>query len=314
MKKLKRLFLSKSVGFRKGLSYASVAGVGIMAYEGSAQAQTIIQDNFTSGSHYGTAIDQQGTNSTGLAPTTDTAVPGQLWQHINGAFYDSTEYSNSGSSSNYFFAQNNAQFHNDASAGLSLGTSNSGSLTLSSNVGYNLTYNSGAPAGANAFALLGFTSTLNTASNYGPTGTTNFTGLKVLADGSLQEVVNGSNVGTAEAYGGTFSSYLTGPGTLSKLTYTIDTSTGAISNVSFGNSTTAYSFAAASSFSNAYTANLDIGGQAANSGDTVAFTDLTLSAAGSSGSAVPEPSTYGMLAGGGLMLAAYLRRRSRLSS
>jgi len=62
----------------------AAAGAGIAALAPQIQAQTvIIQDNFTSGSHYGTALSQQTGNSTGLAPDT-TNLPGGNWQHIKG--------------------------------------------------------------------------------------------------------------------------------------------------------------------------------------------------------------------------------------
>jgi len=319
MKKLKRLFANQSVIkslYSKKMFGLAAAGAGFATLGTQAQAQTvIIQDGFTTAdilyppansnsAHYGVHFGQQGTNAAGVYPDT-TNLPGGNWQHINGAFYDANEYSNSGSSSNYFFTQNNAQFHNDASAGIALGAYNTGSLTISAGVFYN---NNNGPVGSNGFALLGFSSQLNTASNYGPTATYYFTGLDVLPSGALQEYVNGATVGSPIAFGGTFSAYAH-PGTT--LSYTIDTSTGLISNVSFGGSTATYNFPTSGSFSNADTFAVEIGGQGANGSNTVVVNNFELLAPGSP--SVPEPSTYALFASGALVLGAFhYRRRQRV--
>jgi hypothetical protein len=166
---------------------------------------------------------------------------------------------------------------------------------------------------ANASIAAGFSSLLNPDTQGGPGDLANFTGLAVTNVGALQEYVDGTAVGSPEAFGGTFSAVT--PATLS---YVINTSTGAISDVSFGDSTTSYSFDTSSSFLNSDTANVEIGGGPGSDGVTdvgstsAVFYNFELDSVQTPG-AVPEPSTYAMLTLGMLTLAAVKLRRRKSS-
>ena len=242
----------------------AAAGAGLAAFGAHAGAQeTIIQDIFTSGSQYGTPFGAQGANATGVEPS-PTNLPGGPWQHITGAWYDAAEYQStlptvsSGGSGGDTVADT-VVFHNNAAGGIALGAYNRGSLHLSAGAYY---LSAGAPAGAGVpakgtYILAGFSSVLNSGSNYGPAPLTNYTGLAVTGSaGALQEYVNGSAVGAAVPFGGAYDPYAE-----TILSYTIDTATGAISEVSFGNSRAHYFFPNPPTFSHSYTANIELGEQ-----------------------------------------------------
>lgn len=308
MKKLKRLFANKcaikSLRSKKMFGFAAVSA-GFAAFGAQAHAQ-IIEDNFTSGSAYGTAIGKETADSVlGLAPV-PINEPGGVWQHITGAWYDGSEVTGNTNPTDGHYDLTAATFHNSAASGMSLGSYNTGSLTISVGVYFN---NGNGAVGSNGAIYLGFSSQLNSASNYGPSPTTYFTGLDVTHNFSLQQFVNGIAVGTPIAYGGTYSAYEPNgtPGT--ELSYTINTATGAISNVSFGGSTASYNFTTPGTWSSAYTANTEIGGTGDNGSNTAVFTSFELSEFTSP--SVPEPSTYALLISGALALGAYHHRRRR---
>jgi hypothetical protein len=174
-----------------------------------------------------------------------------------------------------------------------LGSFNTGNLTISAMVSFNAVQTGGTTAvpGSSAELVLGFATAANTTSNYGPADTQNFTGLQAMPNGSLQEYVDGTAVGSAVPYTGTYN-YLNP----TSLSYTINTTTGAISNVSFGTSTTDYSFGLGT-FTNSNSAYVEIGGDFNNSGNYAIFNDLMVEG-------VPEPSTYALLAAGAVALGA----------
>lgn len=268
----------------------AAASASLAAFGTAYGQQVIIEDTFTSGSRYGTKLGEQTGNCIGLAPDT-VNLPNTNWQHITGAWYDAYVVSTDGTS----VTANAACFHNNAASGISLSGYNTGSLTVSAQVLY-----SGTPVGISGNVLAGFSSKLNTASNYGPATQAYFTGLEITGTaGALQEYVNGATVGSHVLFTGSYSAY-----TPTTLSYTINTVTGAISGVSFGDSTTNYNnyFGAPSSWSNSDTANVEIGGYAG--GNTADFLGFELDA-------VPEPGIFGLFAGGALALGAfsYCRRK-----
>jgi hypothetical protein len=96
---------------------------------------------------------------------------------------------------------------------------------------------------------------------------TGFTGLALSqADGSLSLVENGVTKATI-AYTGSFNS-----GTIHNLSYTIDTVTGAISNVMLGGSTSTYSFSS-TAFTNAATNYVTVGNAEGGVDGTCTFVD-----------------------------------------
>lgn len=323
MKKLKRLFINKNF---KRLSCVSSVGAGFVALGAQAQAQTvIIQDNFTqsgagSSPHYGTSHSLNG-----LSPDT-TDLPDTTYLQINNNGtavsqmgvnrYAASTNSASNVYANYPDPGYYAYFQNGSATGISLNGTSSGSanydtgqLLISADLSYGGYYqgsSGGQAPSSNAASILGF-ATSTSASNYGSL-TQKFTGLKASYTGSLQEYVNGSTVGSAIAYVGTYNY-----GTPTLLSYDIDTSTGAITNVSFGSSTATYNFGTSGSFSNADTAVVDLGGTGGGSFKSVAqFGDLLVETAPV---ATPEPSTYALLAGGlAALTALQLRRRHSSNS
>jgi hypothetical protein len=127
-----------------------------------------------------------------------------------------------------------------------------------------------------------------------------------LGNRSLQEYVNGATVGSAIAFVGTYS-----PSTATTLSYDLNTTTGAISNVSFGGSTASYTFTTPATFLSSYTASADIGGSSgAANGFDAQFTSFSVSEI----AAAPEPSEYALFLSGALALwAVQLHRRKKLS-
>jgi hypothetical protein len=239
------------------------AGAGIASFASHATAQQIIiQDIFTSGSQYGVPIDAQGASFTGLAPC-PINLPGGPWQHITGNANDSKEFSgtlrgvNAEEYADTDYMSDMASFYNTA-IGIGLGAYNTGSLHISVRERYVMQPHATLPQGGDVFMLAGFSSVLNSGSNYGPSPLSTFTGLAVTGTaGSLQEYVHGSPVGSPVAFRGTYSAYAP-----TMLSYTINTSTGAISDAQFGESKADYSFPVPKSFSPSYTSATELGGSA----------------------------------------------------
>jgi hypothetical protein len=267
---VKSSHLQRMFGF--AAAGASLAAVGAQAH---AQ-QIIIQDIFTSGSEYGTGLGAESANKVpGLVPT-PTNLPGGPWQHINGAFYGANEFSGNlnGIIGGGDPTPADLAGFDGASDGIALGSYNTGSLHISAGVYYLIRAGSTLPP-TGEYILAGFSSALNSGSNYGPSALSTFTGLAVVGPaGSLQEYVNGSPVGDPIAFKGGYNAYAE-----TMLSYTIDTVNGVIRDVRFGNSKANYSFPVPRSFSRAYTANADIGGSAGRAG-VAAISSFILSSGG----------------------------------
>ncbi|HET6247486.1 MAG TPA: PEP-CTERM sorting domain-containing protein [Tepidisphaeraceae bacterium] len=292
-----------------GAVAALAAGAAFSAMAATASAGTIVQDNFTSGSNYGNSMSTANGNP-GLSPS-PTNLPGGTWQHIADGHIRDGEWLANKNSLNHAGAGIGTSSSNQGSGvGLPLGAYNTGTLQVSANIFYNQAFN-GTPVvpttlGNGSYTLLGFNVSTNSSSDYGPKPTVGFTGLQVTTNGSLQQIVNGTVVGSPIGYGGTYTPFTSTP-----LSYQIDTSTGAISNVTFGNSTANYAFGTGT-FANADTAFLEIGGlplpstgtssYASTDANEVWFNGLTITS-------VPEPSGLMVMLGG--MSGGLLRRRSR---
>jgi hypothetical protein len=320
MKKLKRLFINKNV---RRISCLTAAGAGLAASGSQAQAQTIISDNFSSASGtYGSTLNGAAVSTGG----TNVNLTGNNYINAGGFNNGDREYKRTGqngsnspglSSPGTNYAGFSGGLPGVGGAAIVLGAYNTGSLTVTADIlGYAQGYNTSPPGGAanqpvlaNAWTLAGFTSRTTAAGNYAGTNPMGlFTGLEATGTGALQYYVHGTAVDTAAAYGGTYTGIAP-----AILTYTINTATGAISNVSFGASTTSYYFAPPGSWSSADTASGLLGGYGgATSGAAQSqVANWSISEASSSPS-VPEPSTYALLVSGAAALGALqLRRRYR---
>jgi lysophospholipase L1-like esterase len=136
------------------------------------------------------------------------------------------------------------------------------------------------PQGNNAY--VGFDSALNVANN--------FSGLMVDTSGGLSLIVNGSQVGSTIAYTGSFSTT-----TANLLTFSVNTSTGAISGISFQGSTSAYSFTT-SAFTSAATSYAAFFVPTGSSGHGI-FANLTVTSGSGGGSAPAAPTGLAATAG-----------------
>lgn len=152
------------------------------------------------------------------------------------------------------------------------------------------------PVGDSNLLRLGFWSAMGTPSG-APNSLTNFTGLVINTDhtngsATLMLSENGSLSGNV-ALGTAIS-----VGTFYNFAYTVNTSTGAISGISFnGSPVSAFSTTAFTDSATAFV------GVASGVASRVGFDNLVVDA-------VPEPSTWALLLGGGLFVG-YLRRTRR---
>jgi hypothetical protein len=249
------------------------AGAGLAATCAHAGTQTVIQDTFTSGSQYGVTLGAQGKNAEGVAPE-PVNLPGSVWQHISGAFYDTKVYSGTMNGAGTPGSDQPADFvtfHNGAASGIALGQYNAGNLHITIEE----------HATSSSMLLAGFSSVLNSGSNYGTGPVTGFTGLALTSSsGALQEFVNGTAVGNPIPYGGKYD-----PDAEAILSYTINTATGEISEVTFGHSRAIYAFPTPKSFSKSYTANAELG---VDVGGLISISSFILSS-----DAVENPATDG---------------------
>ncbi len=142
---------------------------------------------------------------------------------------------------------------------------------------------------ANVTGGLGFWSSQPVQSNAG-NSITNFTGITFDETGSMKLYSAGTYTGSSRALGALSESVFY------NLSYSVNTSTGAISNIVFnGSGVSAFS---ETPFTNAATGYVGI---MSGNGSRIAFDNLVVA------DAVPEPSTWALLLGGGLFVA-YLRR------
>jgi hypothetical protein len=325
MKKLRDLFVNrcaiKSLHAKKIFGFAA-AGTAIAAFGAQAQAQTIIQDTFASPANYNMADYGQPTVTPGDAPSVVDLGTQADWQHL--AAYVGTNASEAGG----------AGYIRSASAvGIGLGSySSTPVLQTSVTASFLVTNPSGEPLSASGYILAGFSNAnlVTTEAVNGPYGSNGraeltYTGLAITGNGSLQEYVGGTAVGSAVAWGG-----LSLPGTMpsldaATLTYDLNTATGAITNVSFsisgyGTNAADYSqFATApGGFTSADVTDNELGASGAyndvyagyGTNDTATYGEYT---AYSLVGVVPEPSTYALLAGGLAALGAFQYRRRQQS-
>jgi fibronectin type 3 domain-containing protein len=135
---------------------------------------------------------------------------------------------------------------------------------------------------------VGFDSALQTA--------TNFSGLRVDPSGGVSLIVNGSQVGGTIAFTGTFTN-----ATARLLTFTVNTSTGAISNISLQGSTSSYNFTT-SAFTPAATAYAAL---SVPSGSTGLFAYLQISSSPTVTSVPSPPASLTATAGNGQVVLNY---------
>ena len=254
--------------------------VGLLFASAPAKAQLLVSDTFTHAD--GRFIPFSGTVTT-YAPS-PTNILGGVYVVTGGGDGDGK------------FLGNTGQMHNGGGVGLAMGSYNdNATLTVSADLSF---LNVTVPVQISGYALLGFFSAQSTAQYNPGSARTNFTGLQVSLDGSISLYLQGTLTGSAIAYGGTYN-----PAAMSTLTYTVNTTTGAISNITFGASSASYSFAT-TGFTQARTEFVGFGGSLNNTPNWVAFDNFTVTA-------VPEPTAV-MLAMGGMGLLGLRRRRRTL--
>lgn len=240
--------------------------ITVLSPGGGGGGTDIVVDEFsTATSQYGTTLTNSTTvGGVGLAPS-GVNLPGGTWKLAGGGIYDSNEYP---ASNPYVPGVSYATGHNGGAAAITLGSYNvSGTLTVRSSFAFS------GSAAAGSYALVGFYSAPKTGQYQSLT--TNFSGLKVNHDGSVQLYVNGSATGSAVAFGGSYN-----PAAFSTLTYNVTTNTGAISAISFGGSSASYSFSTAG-FTASATAFAGFGGTMGNSPAAVVFDNFKVSTPGS---------------------------------
>ena len=321
--------------FQKTLGYATVCPAIVMAAAAvlgvHAQAQTVIQDNFSGSGGPLTAPNSRAI--VGLAPTIDLGT-NATWQWMSA--YSGNQAENGG-----FYglpSPEGAFFRSATGGGIGLGSyGNSGSTLETSVTGSFFMTNAANAMSSSGYILAGFsnadlsvTSTKSGSYATNPRALATYTGLAIMGDGSLQEFVAGTPQGDVPWAGTTLANFGAGQTAFGRspaasLTYDLNTTTGAITNVSFsisgyGASTADYSsFATApGSFASADLTDNEIGGSGGHNdvyagygeNDTsnwVNYTAYQLSTVG----AVPEPATCGAVLGGLGMLLGLQKFRSR---
>ncbi len=218
------------------------------------------------------------------ARTPATDLPGGKWIYESGdGDYEAFVQGSSANSAN----PNMAIFHFAASTGISIASQGTyvkpSNLTISADLKFQ--------SGACQYVLLGFYPGINNRS-YNPLS--NFTGLKLNVDGSLSLVQNGIAGTTVAWKGSTFS-----PATFRNLSYSVNTSTGAISNVVLAGSSTTYNFTS-TAFADAVTMYAGIGG-AGGQYESVFIDNFAVSGAG----AAAPPATYVLTVSSGTGSGSY---------
>jgi polysaccharide biosynthesis protein PslG len=196
------------------------------------------------------ADDLSGSWSTIIGTNPETNLPAAAWQSATGWTYNQSLYPVSDSNGNRWQASNGTAVAIPlASTG---GYTKPDTLTISADVCIVTASGSATP-----WVALGFYDALQAASGGFLSSITNFTGVLLAYDGSLSLYNDGSLVATSTvAFGGTFQrdQYHT-------LTYTVNTTTGAISGLTLSGSTANYAalMAAGAPFSDAKTAYAGMG-------------------------------------------------------
>ncbi|MCE9553012.1 MAG: PEP-CTERM sorting domain-containing protein [Planctomycetes bacterium] len=244
---------------------------------GTAQAYTIILDTFT---------DTDGTQLEGRAPDT-TNLPNGAWARTN-LFWGASIQGNA-----FQAGPDNGWTVELASFGP---YTRPDALTISADLNV-LTLTDGGGGGGGWG--LGFNQTLGA----GPSPYGTFTGLVLHQDGRLTYREEGSDIISVPWSGPTFD-----PDAYYHLSYDVNTSTGALSNISLEDSTADYSpLEAAGAFTLARTTYAAMYANGGNAGN-VGFIDNFL-VEGADAPAVPEPSTLVLLTLGGIGLIGYAARK-----
>jgi len=289
------------------------AAISFVAFSSQANAQTIIHDNFTyastnpafdqngpgSGPYGGISLSQNPSDPTDFPglPTDTTSPVGAVWLGAGQADgYDSGEHAPDHApyiNYNSIYPVSYASARNGTGAAMTLGGTLATTLVYTATVAQAA---EGSPSGN--YSVFGFYSSLP-GSNYAAAGDTNFTGLALGINGDLSLDINGT-LTEAQAFTGTYT-----PGTLENLSFTVNTATGVISNVSLGGSSTVYT---------SFTTGGAIADNFAGFSSTGA-TDTYLSSFDVSSPAppapTPEPSTYALFVCGLVVLGAFQYRRSK---
>ena len=279
---------------RLALVAAAISALGIVAYGGVSHASTIIVSDGFSGVN--------GANINGRAPD-GVNLPGSNWAVAqNAAAYPmtiDTSVGNPAPSANTNF--------NDA-AGISIASANSytepsvltisGDLNMGNIVGGGLSYN--------VYGVgLGFWNTLPAS---GGTSSSGFTGITLDPYGDLTFINNGTASATAKTAAPSSAivvgGYITGFNTL---TYSINTGTGAITQLTFDGTDLTSAFSGLTAFTPSVAT---LAGFYGNSPYSVSENGYVDNFAVSTTSAVPEPATLGLcLVGGiGLLLVGQKRK------
>jgi hypothetical protein len=287
----RRLFSSMNV---RALIVSAI-GLGAIVFGRPAHAGVLVQDSFS-------IVGQESLQNLSTDPSAPT--PGlPTSSNPSGPTYQGTGQAdgyNTGEYTGNLFSPFSSgtipqgQVDNGTGAAITLGGTTATALEMT--MTFAQAANPTAPL-TSGYSIFGYYSAVP-ASHYSSSIDANFSGLAVDTDGNLYSDVNGT-LGAPVAYGGTYN-----VGTLNTLTYDVDTTTGDISNVSFGSSTSDYS---ALGSLGALTPNY-AGFAASFYGPSQPVTVLTNFEV--STVAVPEPASLGMLVLGSSALSFRRRRQA----
>ena len=262
------------------------AGLLLCGATASLNAQTIISDGF------GGPNDTNGATLNGRTPDT-TDLPGGTYTtstQNSGPYQQPTISTAAGGSS-----ANTGFNGSDSISVASTGTFTKPTmLTLSASIEINNLQDDGSAMLARGIGLGFFTAP--PANGGAANGNTNFYGLDVAPGGALYLEENGTRIGSAIApafTGFSTSNFYT-------LSYTVNTVTGGISNISFGGNNDG---SAAADFTDAITNRAGFYGSTANNAAFNGFVDNF------EVSGVPEPSTWATMIGGLALLGGAQRLR-----
>ena len=263
----KESFMFSKSHFGLLASTAIAAGAALWCSQPMANAATLFYDTFTAAN---------GTSLVGRYPS-PTDVPGSAYQATNGSWESDIQ-------------NNQAVLGADIGVGVNLNNNSPTVYTIS-----DVFNNSGDSGNHTGFALngaaLGF---YNSFPAGGGEGFNEFTGLVVDNTGYVSLDVNGTDNGpfvSATGFNATGSN---------SFSYTVDTSTGTISNVLLNGNSVAIT-APDGSFTPALTAYAGFFNHSTTGGNIATFDNFTVS--------TPEPATLGLFAVGGLGLLLLGRKR-----